>query len=141
MIWPKRWKTICSGYGNSSERTPSQDLRDAAPMRNCRDSLPRLPERARRHRHFRCRLRLGRLGTQQLAARLFHVAVWGLEPNPLRVDLLSLTHEEQDLYDTLRDNPIRKGLRLEQELVGFTWVEKYLQNVLPGSGFTERACN
>jgi hypothetical protein len=68
-----------------------------------------------------------------------HVAVWGLEPNPLRVDLLRLTHEEQDLYDTLRDNRIRTGLRLEQELIGFTWVEKYLQNILPGSGFIERS--
>ena len=59
-----------------------------------------------------------------------HAAFWGLEPSPLRIDLPRLTREEQDVYDTLRDNRIRAGLRLEQETIGFAWVEKYLQALL-----------
>lgn len=59
-----------------------------------------------------------------------HAAFWGLEPSPLRIDLPRLTPQEQDVYDTLRDNRIRAGLRLEQETIGFAWVEKYLQALL-----------
>ena len=59
-----------------------------------------------------------------------HAAFWGLEPSPLRIDLPRLTPQEQGVYDTLRDNRIRAGLRLEQETIGFAWVEKYLQALL-----------
>jgi len=41
-------------------------------------------------------------------------------------DLPSLNREEQALYDDLRDNRLRKNLRLEQEKVGFGWVEAAL---------------
>jgi hypothetical protein len=46
------------------------------------------------------------------------------------MDLLRLTPQEQDVYDTLRDKRIRAGLRLEQESIGFAWVGKYLQDIL-----------
>jgi hypothetical protein len=61
-----------------------------------------------------------------------HTAFWGVEPSPLRMDLPRLTRQEQDVYDTLRDNRIRAGLRLEQETIGFAWVEKYLQDIRHG---------
>jgi hypothetical protein len=41
-------------------------------------------------------------------------------------DLPRLNREEQALYDDLRDNRLRKNLRLEQEKVGFGWVEAAL---------------
>jgi hypothetical protein len=56
-----------------------------------------------------------------------HAAIWGSEDNPLRVDLHRLTHEESALYDDLRDNRIRAGLRLEQEHIGFHWLAHRLQ--------------
>jgi hypothetical protein len=59
-----------------------------------------------------------------------HSSVWGVEDKPLRVDLHRLTPEEQSLYDDLRDNRIQKGLRLEQEYVGFLWLDKRLQKLL-----------
>lgn len=48
-----------------------------------------------------------------------HASVWGVEDKPLRVELRRLRPDEQALYDDLRDNRIRAGLRLEQEYVGF----------------------
>jgi len=48
-----------------------------------------------------------------------HASVWGVEDKPLRVELRRLTPDEQALYDDLRDNRIRSGLRLGQEHVGF----------------------
>lgn len=56
-----------------------------------------------------------------------HAAVWGSEDKPLRVDLYRLTSEEGVLYDDLRDNRIRTGLRLEQEHIGFHWLAHRLQ--------------
>ncbi len=40
--------------------------------------------------------------------------------------LARLNREERALYDDLRDNRIRKNLRLEQERIGFSWVESAL---------------
>lgn len=51
-----------------------------------------------------------------------HEPVWGHEATQLLVDLHRLTPEERALYDDLRDNRIRAGLRLEQEHIGFDWV-------------------
>ncbi|MEO7851311.1 MAG: DUF3322 domain-containing protein [Rubrivivax sp.] len=56
----------------------------------------------------------------------WHSAVWGVEHKPLLVDLPRLTPNERALYDDLRDNRIRRGLRLEQEQVGFGWVAQQL---------------
>ena len=59
-----------------------------------------------------------------------HASVWGVEDKPLRVDLYRLTPEERALYDDLRDNRIRAGLRLEQEHIGFRWLDNRLKAVL-----------
>lgn len=48
---------------------------------------------------------------------------WGGEEKQTLRDLPRLNPEEMALYDDLRDNRIRKNLRLEQERVGFGWVE------------------
>ncbi len=51
-------------------------------------------------------------------------AHWGVEERPTRHDLHRLDSEERVLYDELRDNRIRRQLRLEQERIGFGWVER-----------------
>ena len=51
---------------------------------------------------------------------------WGHEDRPTARDLARLTPEERALYDALRDNRIRPQLRLEQERIGFRWVEQAL---------------
>jgi len=48
-----------------------------------------------------------------------HETMWDVEPDPARQDLPRLTRVESALYDELRDNRIRPGLRLEQEYIGF----------------------
>ena len=47
---------------------------------------------------------------------------WGTEEKQTLRDLSRLNREERMLYDDLRDNRIRKNLRLEQERIGFDWV-------------------
>ncbi len=51
---------------------------------------------------------------------------WGEESAPTLRDLPRLTPPEQALYDDLRDNRLRKNLRLEQERIGFDWVKASL---------------
>jgi hypothetical protein len=58
-----------------------------------------------------------------------HPSQWVTEPQPVRRDLPRLTHEEQALYDDLRDNRIRPSLRLEQERIGFGWIEAALDRL------------
>ena len=53
---------------------------------------------------------------------------WGEESAPTLRDLPRLTPPEQVLYDDLRDNRLRKNLRLEQERIGFEWVKAALPN-------------
>lgn len=55
-----------------------------------------------------------------------HVRFWGTEQMPASARLTRLTTEEQALYDDLRDNRIRRNLRLEQEHVGFGWLQDRL---------------
>ncbi len=62
-----------------------------------------------------------------------HTAVWGHEDKPLVADLHRLTSDERYLYDDLRDNRIRVGLRLEQEHIGFHWLAYYLRHLLDGT--------
>jgi hypothetical protein len=52
--------------------------------------------------------------------------LWGKEEKQTLRDLPRLTAEEKTLYDDLRDNRIRGKLRLEQERIGFNWVESAL---------------
>ncbi|BBA35651.1 putative uncharacterized protein [Methylocaldum marinum] len=61
-----------------------------------------------------------------------HPSQWVTEPQPVRRDLPRLTREEQALYDDLRDNRIRPCLRLEQERIGFGWIERALDRLLLG---------
>ncbi len=56
---------------------------------------------------------------QTLSAHQVH---WSEEPDQVLHDLSRLTVDERHLYDELRDNRIRRNLRLEQERVGFQWV-------------------
>lgn len=55
-----------------------------------------------------------------------HRDFWGHEERPLLADLHHLTPDERDLYNDLRDNRIRAGLRLEQEHIGFHWLAQRL---------------
>ncbi|MDT8399736.1 MAG: DUF2220 family protein, partial [Pseudomonadales bacterium] len=62
-----------------------------------------------------------------------HTAVWGCEDKALAADLHRLTSDERDLYNDLRDQRIRAGLRLEQEHIGFHWLAQRLQQLLDGT--------
>jgi hypothetical protein len=55
---------------------------------------------------------------------------WGGEEKQTLRDLSRLNEEERALYDDLRDNRLGKNLRLEQERIGFGWVEKALTMLL-----------
>jgi hypothetical protein len=57
-----------------------------------------------------------------------HKSLWGEEGTQVQHDLPHLTETEQSLYDELRDNRIRQNLRLEQEQVGFEWVQTTLDH-------------
>lgn len=61
-----------------------------------------------------------------------HEPHWGEEPDQVLHDLLRLGAQERALFDDLRDNRIRKNLRLEQERVGFQWVSDALSRI-PGA--------
>ena len=63
-----------------------------------------------------------------------HAPFWGVEDQPSRTDLPRLTAEECALYDDLRDNRIRHGLRLEQELEGYGWLCDRLRVLLENAG-------
>jgi hypothetical protein len=61
-------------------------------------------------------------------------AHWGVEEKPTRRDLHRLHADERALYDELRDNRIRSNLRLEQERIGFAWVERAVAKAGSGVG-------
>ena len=63
------------------------------------------------------------------ATLLAHEALWGREDSPRPADVSRLTAEERSLYEDLRDHRIRPSLRLEQEHIGFGWLEKWLKIV------------
>lgn len=58
-----------------------------------------------------------------------HVSVWGREDKPLLADLQRLSPEETTLYNDLRNNRIRTGLRLEQEHIGYHWLVRCLEQI------------
>jgi hypothetical protein len=60
------------------------------------------------------------------ATLMAHETLWGEEHDQTTNDLPTLTRAEAALYDDLRDNRIRKNLRLEQERVGFHHVKEAL---------------
>ena len=51
---------------------------------------------------------------------------WGVEAKQTLRDLPRLNVEECALYDDLRDNRLNLNLRLEQERIGFGWIEAAL---------------
>jgi hypothetical protein len=50
--------------------------------------------------------------------------LWGREEKQATRHLSRLTIAEQALYDALRNNSIQENLRLEQERIGYRWVER-----------------
>jgi hypothetical protein len=56
------------------------------------------------------------------ATLLAFQAQWGKEEKQTLRDLPRLKYEEKSLYDDLRDNRMRKNVRLEQEKISFGWV-------------------
>lgn len=58
-----------------------------------------------------------------------HESLWGHEEKQTLQDLPLLTKDEQSLFDDLRDNRIRKNLRLEQEMLGFNWIQGALKSI------------
>jgi Uncharacterized protein conserved in bacteria len=59
-----------------------------------------------------------------------HEALWGREPDQVVHDLPNLTATERALFDELRDNRIRKNLRLEQEMIGFGFARNALARLI-----------
>ena len=57
---------------------------------------------------------------------LAFAAQWGTEDQPVRSELSRLTAQEQSLFDDLRNNAIANNLRLEQERIGFRYVQAAL---------------
>lgn len=66
------------------------------------------------------------------ATLMAHQELWGEEIDQVVHDLPRLTEPERTLFDELRDNRIRKGLRLEQERIGFEWVTAAVSGVVRG---------
>lgn len=60
------------------------------------------------------------------ATLMHHLDHWGHEAQAQQRDLDRLTASELAVYNTLRDNRLRAGLRLEQERIGFGWVKQSL---------------
>jgi hypothetical protein len=63
------------------------------------------------------------------ATLLAFESLWGVEEAQTRSDLMHLSDEELSLYYDLRDNRIRKNVRLEQEHIGFGWVQAALSRL------------
>ncbi|RJG03577.1 DUF3322 domain-containing protein [Noviherbaspirillum sedimenti] len=57
---------------------------------------------------------------------LVHQQQWIDEPQPTLRDLPGLNDDERALFDDLRDNRLGRQIRLEQEKIGFGWVEEIL---------------
>jgi len=62
------------------------------------------------------------------ATLMAHQTQWGEEMQPVPRDLPRLDAAEAALFDDLRCNRLGTGVRLEQERIGFSW----LQNALEG---------
>lgn len=60
------------------------------------------------------------------ATLMAHAAQWGTEPQPVLRDLPRLTAVENAVYNQLRDNRLGSKLRLEQEHIGFGWLQQAL---------------
>lgn len=57
---------------------------------------------------------------------LAHRVHWSEEPKPISHDLPRLSPEERALYEQLRTHALQPRLRLEQERIGYGWLENRL---------------
>jgi hypothetical protein len=64
------------------------------------------------------------------ATLLAFAALWGEEEKQTLRELPRLSTAESALYNDLRDNRLGKNLRLEQERIGFHWVEAALATLI-----------
>jgi hypothetical protein len=55
---------------------------------------------------------------------LAHRALWSAESKPLSRDLPRLDRNEAEVYDALRNMSLGRNVRLEQEMIGFGWLER-----------------
>jgi hypothetical protein len=55
---------------------------------------------------------------------LAHRVLWGQEPRPAIRELTRLDDTERTLYEDLRDGRLGDRVRLEQERIGFGWVQR-----------------
>jgi len=65
------------------------------------------------------------------ATLMAHRPLWGREETPTQRELGRLHADEAHLYDDLRRDRLGPALRLEQERIGFTWVQAALALVDP----------
>lgn len=65
-----------------------------------------------------------------------HRLFWGKEPKDKRYlgEPSYLTSEEHNLFDDLRQDQLGERVRLEQEKIGYRWVEKDVNEVMHSSG-------
>jgi hypothetical protein len=61
---------------------------------------------------------------------LAHRLLWGREAAPTQRELSRLHPDEASLYDDLRQDRIAPALRLEQERIGYAWVQAALADIL-----------
>jgi hypothetical protein len=59
-----------------------------------------------------------------------HRSLWVQEQDPSSVELSTLTAPEISLYDDLRRNRLGDRVRLEQERIGFGWVQHALSSLV-----------
>jgi hypothetical protein len=60
---------------------------------------------------------------------LAHANLWGAEATPTQRELTRLTPAELALYDDLRRDALGQRLRLEQERIGFGWLQAALRGL------------
>lgn len=68
------------------------------------------------------------------ATLLAHRTQWGNEPKPLTRELPRLSTDEAALFDDLRWQRLGQGVRLEQERIGFGWLQQALAALPTDSG-------
>jgi len=61
-----------------------------------------------------------------LPTLLAHREQWSTESKPVNRDLPRLHRDEAQAYDALRDMRLGANVRLEQELIGYGWLERRL---------------
>lgn len=68
------------------------------------------------------------------ATLLAHRAHWNEEPSPTNPLLTRLSRDEAELYASLCQNELHPHLRLEQERIGYGWLEQTLAQLTPPTG-------